>query len=52
MSGQANAVAWMMQHEMEPDEGTVERILAAAKASDHVLTKAEIESLLGVGADS
>lgn len=52
MSGQANAVAWMMQHDMEPDEGTVERILGAAKASDHVLTEAEIASLLGVGADS
>lgn len=47
MSGKANAVAWLIQHGHEPDDVVAERILAAAKATDHVLTEAEILPLLG-----
>jgi 2-isopropylmalate synthase len=46
MSGQANVLAWLERHGLEADADTVERILAAAKASNHVLQDAEILALL------
>ncbi len=47
MSGKANAIAWLAQHGYPEDDETAERILAAAKATDHVLTEDEIQPLLG-----
>jgi 2-isopropylmalate synthase len=42
MSGQANVVAWLSRHGLLHSPETVERVLAVAKASDHVLDEAEI----------
>ena len=42
MSGQANVVAWLTAHGLPHDALAVERVLAAAKASDHVLQENEI----------
>ncbi len=50
MSGKANAVAWLTKRGYECDETTVDKILAAAKASDHVLAEAEILGLLSSSA--
>lgn len=46
MSGKANAVAWLTKRGHECDEVTVDKILASAKASDHVLREEEILGLL------
>ena len=46
MSGKANAVAWLTKRGHECDEATVDKILAAAKTSDHVLREDEILGLL------
>ncbi|MFV1960227.1 MAG: LeuA family protein [Acidimicrobiia bacterium] len=46
MSGKANAVAWLTKRGHECDEETVDKILAAAKGSDHVLEEDEILGLL------
>lgn len=46
MSGQANVVAWLGERGLEADAETVERIFAAAKASDRVLRDEEILALL------
>ena len=46
MSGKANAVAWLTKRGRPTDEATVELILDAAKASDHILADEEIYSLL------
>lgn len=46
MSGKANAVAWLIQHGHEPTDEVADRVLAAAKATDHVLTEQEILPLL------
>ncbi len=46
MSGQANVVAWLARHELPSDPETVERVLARAKAEDHVLEEAEILEVL------
>jgi 2-isopropylmalate synthase len=50
MSGKANAVAWLTKRGYECDETTVDKILAAAKASDHVLAEAEILGLISSSA--
>lgn len=42
MSGKANAVAWLTKRGYECDEETVDKILALAKISDHVLREDEI----------
>ncbi|MFV2038934.1 MAG: LeuA family protein [Acidimicrobiales bacterium] len=46
MSGKANAVAWLTKRGHSCDEATVDKVLAAAKASDHVLDEDEILGLL------
>ncbi len=46
MSGKANAVAWLTKRGYDPDEATVDKILATAKISDHVLLESEIFELL------
>ncbi len=47
MSGRANAEAWLLQHGLPIDPGTVGRILEAAKRSDRVLTDEEMAELVG-----
>ncbi len=46
MSGKANAVAWLTKRGHECDDETVDKILGAAKISDHVLREDEILGLL------
>jgi 2-isopropylmalate synthase len=46
MSGQANVVAWLKDHEMEPTPSRIALILNAAKQTTHVLSDDEIISLL------
>jgi 2-isopropylmalate synthase len=46
MSGKANAVAWLSKRGHPCDEATVDKVLAAAKSSDHVLCEDEILGLL------
>ncbi len=46
MSGKANAVAWLSKRGLPTDEATVDRVLAAAKNSDHILRTEEILALL------
>ena len=46
MSGKANAVAWLTKRGYDCDEETVDKILAAAKASDHVLRDEEMLGFL------
>ncbi len=48
MSGQANVVAWLAAHGLPQDPRLVERVLAEAKASDHVLEEAEILGVLAL----
>jgi hypothetical protein len=48
MSGQANVVAWLKDHEMEPTPSRIALILNAAKQTSHVLSDDEIISLLQV----
>ncbi len=51
MSGRANAVAWLSRRGHGCDEPTVDKVLSAAKTSDHVLSEEEILGLLsGAGA--
>ncbi|MCL1593203.1 MAG: LeuA family protein [Actinomycetia bacterium] len=50
MSGKANAVAWLMKRGHSFDDATVDKILAAAKQSDHVLAEDEIMPLLSTSA--
>lgn len=46
MSGKANAVAWLSKRGHPCDEATVDKVLSAAKSSDHVLREDEILRLL------
>lgn len=46
MSGQANVLFWLRQHEIEPTPALVEAILDAAKAGHRVLTDQEIYTLI------
>ncbi|MCP3997172.1 MAG: 2-isopropylmalate synthase [bacterium] len=46
MSGRANAVAWLDKRGLACDEATIDKVLAAAKTSDHVLGEDEILGLL------
>ena len=46
MSGKANAVAWLSKRGLPCDDACVDKILAAAKQSDHVLCEDEIDQAL------
>jgi 2-isopropylmalate synthase len=48
MSGQANAVAWLRDHHMEPTPSRITSILNAAKQTTHILSDEEIMSLMQV----
>lgn len=45
MSGASNVVYWLRQHGIEPTTERVERVFAAAKAADRILTEEEIRTL-------
>ncbi len=45
MSGESNVIFWLEQHGHEATRERVERVMAAAKASDRLLTDADLEAL-------
>lgn len=47
MAGASNVQHWLREHGLEPEAEAVARILERAKASDRVLTEAEIRAALG-----
>ncbi|HEX6277107.1 MAG TPA: 2-isopropylmalate synthase [Polyangiaceae bacterium] len=47
MSGASNVVAWLERHGVAPDEALVARVLARARASERVLTDADILDAIG-----
>jgi 2-isopropylmalate synthase len=48
MSGQANVVAWLKDHQMDPTPSRITLILNAAKQTTHVLSDEEIMNLMRV----
>ena len=48
MSGQANVVAWLKDHHIEPTSSNITLILNAAKHTTHILSDEEIMNLLQV----
>ena len=50
MSGKSNVIYWLEKRGLEPTEERVERIFAAAKQSDRLLTEEEILALCGAPA--
>ncbi|HYY55012.1 MAG TPA: LeuA family protein [Candidatus Dormibacteraeota bacterium] len=47
MSGESNVVWWLTTHGYEATRDTIERIFAAAKASDRILTDDELAAIAG-----
>jgi 2-isopropylmalate synthase len=47
LSGKSNVIFWLEKRGIPPTEDLVERILAAAKQSNQILSDQEIESLCG-----
>ena len=47
MSGESNVVFWLEQHGLDATRERIDRIMAAAKASDRVLTEEEVQRALG-----
>lgn len=45
MSGESNVIFWLESHGFEPERDLVTRVFEAAKASDRLLTDAELERL-------
>ncbi|HVR89376.1 MAG TPA: LeuA family protein [Candidatus Limnocylindria bacterium] len=52
MSGESNVIFWLEQRTIEPTRARIDRIFAAAKASDRLLTDAELRALASDAADS
>ena len=49
MSGLSNVRHWLRERGLDPeDEAMCQRVLRLAKSSDHMLTPAEIETVLGL----
>lgn len=46
MSGASNVVHWLRVHSIEPTDERIRAVINAAKASDHVLSDAEIEEIV------
>jgi 2-isopropylmalate synthase len=44
-SGRANVIWWLRRHGYEPRDELVARLLAHAKAQDHVLADEELDAL-------
>jgi 2-isopropylmalate synthase len=42
MSGESNVVFWLRQRGIEPEDGLVKHVFAAAKATDHILSDDEV----------
>ena len=45
MSGESNVIFWLEQHGIEATRERIERMLSAAKASDRLLSDAELRTL-------
>jgi 2-isopropylmalate synthase len=50
MSGRSNVLFWLEAHGLAGNDEIADRVLAAAKKSDHVLTDEEIKKLCSEGA--
>ncbi|HXX79016.1 MAG TPA: LeuA family protein [Ktedonobacteraceae bacterium] len=48
MSGQANVVAWLKNHHLEPTSSRIALLLQAAKQTTHILSDEELKDLLQV----
>ena len=46
MSGASNVTYWLRKRQIDPDPSLVEKILAHAKSSDHILTEEEVYALI------
>lgn len=46
MSGESNVVYWLRKRHIEPEPALVQKILGAAKATDHILTEDEINQVI------
>jgi 2-isopropylmalate synthase len=46
MSGESNVIYWMQKRGIEPQPELVQAIFAAAKATDHILSEAEIRAII------
>jgi len=46
MSGESNVVYWLQKRSITPEPGLVQAIFAAAKATDHILSEAEIRQIV------
>src|SRR5207248_1952904 len=46
MSGKSNVLFWLERHGIPADDGTIDRIYARAKSSDHTLSEEEIRECL------
>lgn len=47
MAGESNAVYWLVAQGLEPTRERLDRIMAAAKTSDRILTDDEVRAVLG-----
>jgi len=45
MSGESNVVFWLELRGIEPTRARIDRVMAAAKASDRLLTEEEVGAL-------
>ncbi|HXX79902.1 MAG TPA: hypothetical protein VEI53_15525, partial [Ktedonobacteraceae bacterium] len=48
MSGQANVVAWLKNHQFEPTSSRIALLLQAAKQTTHILSDEELMNLLQI----
>ena len=46
MSGESNVIYWLQKRHIEPEPQLVQSIFAAAKATDHILSEAEIRAII------
>jgi len=52
MSGESNVIFWLRERAIDPTPERVTALYRAAKASDHVLSEAEIRTVLSALPDS
>ena len=45
-SGKSNVVYWLRAHGYDPDEALVDKVFAAAKATDHTLSEHEVRAII------
>lgn len=46
-SGRSNVVHWLREHGYDPTDELVDRVFAAAKKQDHVLSTEEVQAIIG-----